>query len=81
MRRREPATFISASLLVLTTMMRLQLPHVGVLSKVGRAGGDMLRAVTDCMFALQVDLLRNYGQLPFTLDFFTDITDLTPLVR
>jgi len=29
----------------------------------------------------KVDLLPMYGQLPFTLDFFTDLHDLTPLVR
>lgn len=30
----QPATFISAALLVTATMLRLELPHVNVLSKV-----------------------------------------------
>ena len=57
-----PMTFISAVLLATTTMLRLGLPHINVLSK--------------------VDLLRTYGAdaLPFNLDFFTEITSLTPLV-
>jgi hypothetical protein len=29
----------------------------------------------------KVDLLPNYGPLPFNLDFYTEMTDLTPLTR
>lgn len=56
-----PTTFISAVLLVASTMMRLALPHVSVLSK--------------------VDLLQHYGELPFNLDFYTEMTSLYPLTR
>jgi len=57
----EPATFISAVLLVASTMLRLSLPHVNVLTK--------------------IDLLPNYGHLPFTMNFYTELTNLKPLVR
>jgi GTPase SAR1 family protein len=50
-----------AVLLTASTMMRLGLPHVNVLSK--------------------VDMLGNYGQLPFNLDFYTELEDLRPLAR
>lgn len=56
----EPANFLSAALLGTTTMLRLELPTVSVLSK--------------------VDLLPNYGPLPFSLDFFTECQDLERLV-
>lgn len=57
----EPATFISAVLLVASTMLRLSLPHVNVLTK--------------------IDLLPSYGPLPFTMNFYTELTNLKPLVR
>ena len=57
----EPATFVGAVLSVASTMLRLSLPHVNVLTK--------------------VDLLPLYGPLPFTLDFYTEMHDLTPLLR
>lgn len=57
----QPATFISAVLLVTSTMLRLALPHVNVLSK--------------------IDLLPNYSPLPFNLDFFTEMLNLSPLLR
>jgi len=57
----EPATFVGAVLSVASTMLRLCLPHVNVLTK--------------------VDLLPMYGPLPFTLDFYTDLSDLSPLLR
>eukprot|EP01033_Poteriospumella_lacustris_P010264 gene10264-7287_t len=57
----QPATFISATLLVTATMLRLELPHVNVLSK--------------------IDLLKQYGDLPFELNFFTDMLNLSPLLR
>ncbi len=56
----EPANFLSAALLGTTTMLRLELPTVSVLSK--------------------VDLLANYGPLPFSLDFFTECQDLQRLL-
>ena len=56
----EAATFLSASLLATTTMLRLELPTVSVLSK--------------------VDLLGNYGPLPFSLEYFTDCADLDRLL-
>ena len=55
----EPATFISAALLVALSMLRLALPHVNVLSK--------------------IDLLKHYDKLPFQLNFFTELVDLTPI--
>ena len=55
----EPATFISAVLLVASTMLRLSLPHVNVLTK--------------------IDLLPSYGPLPFTMNFYTELTNLKPL--
>ena len=57
----EPATFISAVLLVASTMLRLSLPHVNVLTK--------------------IDLLPSYGPLPFTMNFYTELLNLKPLVR
>ncbi|KAL3921427.1 MAG: hypothetical protein SGILL_002750, partial [Bacillariaceae sp.] len=56
----EPANFLSAALLGTTTMLKLELPAVNLLSK--------------------VDLLANYGPLPFSLEFFTDCQDLERLV-
>ena len=49
----DPSTFVSALLLVTSTMLRIALPHVNVLSK--------------------IDLLPLYGQLPFNLDFYTEV--------
>jgi hypothetical protein len=57
----QPHVFISAALHCASTMLRLGLPHVNVLSK--------------------VDLLTQYGDLPFNLDFFTEMNDLQPLLR
>lgn len=56
----EPANFLSAALLGTTTMLRLELPTVSILSK--------------------IDLLANYGPLPFSLDFFTECQDLQRLL-
>lgn len=33
------------------------------------------------LYYTQVDLLKYYGSLPFNLDFFTDMMDLTPLLQ
>jgi hypothetical protein len=56
----DATKFLSAALLGTTTMIRLELPMVSVLSK--------------------VDLLSQYGDLPFTLEFFTECHDLQRLV-
>lgn len=56
----DATKFLSAALLGTTTMIRLELPMVSVLSK--------------------VDLLSQFGELPFALDFFTDCHDLKRLV-
>ena len=61
----DPPTFISAVLLSLSTMLRLQLPAVHVLSKVDLlkeygAGGD---------------------SMPYNLDFFTEVLDLSRLLQ
>eukprot|EP00877_Chromochloris_zofingiensis_P014559 jgi/Chrzof1/9357/UNPLg00328.t1 len=57
----EPAKYISALVLSLSTMLHLELPHVNVLSK--------------------VDLIRHYGRLDFNLDFYTEVQDLSYLIR
>lgn len=58
----QPSTFISAVTVVASTMLRLGLPHVNVLTK--------------------ADLLPSYAaSMPFQLDFFTEMLDLTPLAR
>ena len=57
----QPTTFISAVLLTASSMMRLGLPHVNILSK--------------------VDLLSQYGKMPFNLEFFTEMDDLRPLAQ
>ena len=56
----DASKFLSAALLGTTTMLRLELPTVNVLSK--------------------VDLLAQYGQLNFNLDYYTDCYDLDRLV-
>lgn len=56
----DATKFISAALLGTTSMLRLELPTVNVLSK--------------------IDLLSQYGELPFALDYFTDCRDLGRLV-
>ena len=56
----EPANFLSAALLGTTTMLRLELPTVSVLSK--------------------IDLLANYGPLPFSLEYFTECYELERLL-
>lgn len=56
----DASKFLSAALLGTTTMLRLELPTVNVLSK--------------------VDLLTNYGNLDFNLDFYTECYDLDRLV-
>ena len=55
----DPAKFIAAALMSLTAMMRLELPHINVLSK--------------------LDLARAYGAPSFSLDFYTELQDMTRL--
>ena len=50
---------MSVLLVSLTTMLKLELPHVNILSK--------------------VDLIEQYGELPFSLDYFTEVLDLSYL--
>ncbi|GLC33726.1 hypothetical protein PLESTB_000109000 [Pleodorina starrii] len=57
----DPAKYMSALLLSLSTMLHLELPHINVLSK--------------------MDLVRQYGQLDFNLDFYTQVQDLGFLVH
>jgi len=55
------STFVSVLLLTLSTMLRLEMPHVNVLSK--------------------IDLLKQYGKLDFSLDFYTEVMDLSYLFQ
>jgi len=55
----DAAKFMSVLLVSLTTMLKLELPHVNVLSK--------------------VDLIEQYGELPFSLEYFTEVLDLSYL--
>ncbi|XP_050379716.1 GPN-loop GTPase QQT1-like [Argentina anserina] len=55
----DPAKYVSALLLSLSTMIHMELPHINVLSK--------------------IDLIQNYGELAFNLDFYTDVEDLSYL--
>ena len=57
----DPYKFIGSALLAMTTMIRLELPAVNVLSKI-----DLLK--------------KNETILPFNLDYFTDVMDLTRLL-
>lgn len=57
----DPAKYISALLLSLSTMMHLELPHINLLSK--------------------IDLIEQYGELQFNLDFYTEVQDLSYLVQ
>jgi len=63
-------------------MLRLALPHVNVLTKVSYPSYHHNCHRRYVMLPLfQIDLLQYYGQLPFNLDFFTEMTDLTPLLK
>lgn len=53
--------FISVLLLSLSSMVRLELPHVNILSK--------------------IDLIEQYGSLPFALEYYTDVLDLSYLLQ
>ncbi|OQR88810.1 GPN-loop GTPase 2 [Thraustotheca clavata] len=56
----DSSKFISVVLLSLSSMVRLELPHVNVLSK--------------------MDLIQQYGNLAFNLEFYTDVLDLRYLL-
>jgi len=57
----QPTTFISVLLTSLNTMLKLELPHVNVLSK--------------------IDAVLTRGDLDFNLEFYTDVLDLSYLIR
>ena len=57
----DPSKYISILMVSLSIMIRLELPHVNVLSK--------------------VDLIQQYGKLAFDIDFYTQVQDLSYLVR
>ncbi len=46
------------TLVALSAMVQLEMPHVNILSK--------------------IDLLDSYGELPFQLDFFTEVSLAQP---
>jgi hypothetical protein len=52
----DAAKYMSVLLVTLTTMLKLGLPHVNVLSK--------------------MDLLPSYGELDFSIEYFTEVMDL-----
>ena len=56
----DPAKFVSVLMMSLSAMLRLELPHVNLLSK--------------------MDLIKQYGELQFPLDFYTDVLDLGYLI-
>ncbi|KDO32789.1 hypothetical protein SPRG_02487 [Saprolegnia parasitica CBS 223.65] len=56
----DSSKFISVVLLSLSSMVRLELPHINVLSK--------------------MDLIQQYGNLAFSLEFYTDVLDLRYLL-
>jgi len=56
----DASKFISAALLSTTTMLRLELPAVNVLSK--------------------IDMISQYGELPYNLDYITECHNLERLV-
>ncbi|OQR99074.1 GPN-loop GTPase 2 [Achlya hypogyna] len=56
----DSSKFISVVLVSLASMVRLELPHVNVLSK--------------------MDLIQQYGNLAFNLEFYTDVLDLRYLL-
>jgi hypothetical protein len=56
----DASKFIAASLLTTTTMIRLELPTVNILSK--------------------IDLLNQYGKMPYNLEYFMECQELDRLV-
>lgn len=57
----EPSNYISVLLTSLASMIRLEMPHINVLSK--------------------IDLIAKCDELPFSLDFFTDVLDPQQLLQ
>ncbi|KAL9652533.1 hypothetical protein ABK040_000103 [Willaertia magna] len=57
----DASKFISVLMISLSMMIRLELPHVNILSK--------------------VDLIQQYGELDFDIDFYTNVQDLNYLVQ
>ncbi|CAK4742904.1 hypothetical protein LEN26_009667 [Aphanomyces euteiches] len=56
----DSSKFISVVLLSLSSMVRMELPHINILSK--------------------MDLIQQYGNLAFNLEFYTDVLDLRYLL-
>lgn len=52
----DPSKFVAVLMMSLSSMLRLELPHVNILSK--------------------MDLIKQYGELQFGLDFYTDVLNL-----
>lgn len=57
----DPSKYISALLVSLSSMIRLELPHINVLSK--------------------IDLISQYGDLGFDLEYYTDVQNLSYLMQ
>jgi acetolactate synthase regulatory subunit len=86
----DAGKFIAAALVSLVTMIRLELPHVNILSKVrGWSLSKRQEYRMPCMAAHtprphphthQLDLIESCGPLAFSLDFYTDALDLSGLL-
>lgn len=73
----DPAKFISGSLLALSAMIAMQLPHVNVLSKCDLVEEASMERVLEMESALQLwDVLGNHssGSGPSSLQPFQDLT-------
>lgn len=57
----QPTTFVSVLLTSLLTMLKLELPHINILSK--------------------IDAVLTRGDLDFNLEFYTDVLDLSYLLK
>lgn len=57
----DASKFIAAVMMSLSTMVRMELPHINVLSK--------------------IDLIQQHGKLAFDIEYYTDVQDLSYLVR
>lgn len=86
----DPAKFISVLLVSLSTMVRALVPCVrgAVVSNRVRAVCVRVPACVQCHLELphvnvlsKVDLVQQFGQLAFGLDFYTDVLDLEYLLE
>jgi GPN-loop GTPase len=71
----DAAKFIAAALLGTTTMLRLELPTINVLSKV-----DMLTNASLPLTSSSATPASRWNELPMPLEFYTDCQDLTRLL-